>query len=159
MDRTERKTLSQSDLSFPNNLVQEAIEHAYSATGHQPQTNSDGGVHRSAMVKALDIAQIAPYGLYYATYEAGKAVNSFGSRFGPVGSILPHTLAATLAPSEALGLGVNEALGVGILAADHGHGNLYEGYKGRLLPQFVDPSAHKVYFPGIHQNGKIDFAW
>jgi hypothetical protein len=159
MDSPERKTPSQSDLSFPDKLVQEAIEHAYSATGHQAQTNSDGGAHRSGIVKALDIAQIAPYGLYYATYEAGKAVNYLGSRFGPVGSIVSHTLAATLAPSEALGLGVNEALGVGILAADHGHGNLYEGYKGNLLPKFIDPSAPKVYFPGIHKDGKIDFAW
>jgi hypothetical protein len=147
------------DMTLPERLVHEAIGSIYALFG-QPNRNSGGdGKGRSCLTKALDLVQILPYAEYYAAYETGQAVNFIGKQFGSVGNVLAHEVNKELVPFEICGLVGNEALSVAILETNNGRANMYEGFYGRVLPSFVADNIPQVYLPGIHEDGKIDFAW
>ena len=91
-----------------------------------------------------------------------KAINGFGERFGPVGTVLSRILTAPLLLPEALGLAgdvgldwvKNKLLGPestcdeGVVAPRLGH-----FAKGHGL------NAGDMYFPGVHSNGSVDWQW
>jgi RHS repeat-associated protein len=111
----------------------------------------------------LDIAAVVPYGVYYASYYAAKGINEAGCNpaLGPVEPVacaLAKGTSAPLAGAEALGL-------AGDVAIDELKGELScdEGERGYINPlhSFLPSSLRgpKVYLPGIHRNGSVDFEW
>ena len=161
MDDTKHQPaeIIEPQLTGINRLVHETIKDAYSQYGDGKDRNSAGEEHRSLAVKALDFLQIVPYADYYAAYQTARGINWVGDHFGTPGRIASHILAAPLAIPEAIGLAGNEAVSYGVLALNHGKANLYEDLKGTIVPHFAWPDAPRVYLPGIHFDGKIDFEW
>ena len=138
--------------------------------------NSDGTCRGSSVVHdvargsetalhvGLDLASVPPYAVYYGAYYEGKGINWVGGKLGPVGSFASNQIVLQfyVAP-EALGLG-----GDALLDWIKGHtvnneSICDEGQRGYLnplhgyLPAFL--RGPRVYLPGIHQNGKVDFQW
>jgi hypothetical protein len=146
-------------LTGVNRLVHEAIKDAYSRYGDGKDRNSAGEEHRSLAVKALDFLQILPYAEYYASYQMAKGINELGAHFGTPGKVVAKVLAAPLVVNEAVGLAGNEAVSYGVLALNNGKANLYEGIRGTVVPHFAWHNAPRVYLPGIHRDGHIDFEW
>jgi hypothetical protein len=146
-------------LTGVNRLVHEAIKDAYSKYGDGKDRNSAGEEHRSLTVKALDFLQIAPYAEYYAAYKLARGINWIGDHLGTPGKVASHILAAPLTVAEAAGLAGNEVVSYGVLALNKGKANLYEGIHGTIVPHFAWNNAPRVYLPGIHRDGQIDFEW
>jgi hypothetical protein len=146
-------------LTGVHKLVHEAIKDAYSRYGDGKDRNSAGEEHRSLAVKALDFLQILPYAEYYSSYELAKGINEVGCHLGAPGKAAAKILSLPLAFHEAVGLAGNEAVSYGVLALNHGKANLYEGIHGTVVPHFAWNNAPKIYLPGIHQDGQIDFEW
>jgi hypothetical protein len=73
--------------------------------------------------------------------------------------VASHILAAPLTVAEAAGLAGNEVVSYGVLALNKGKANLYEGIHGTIVPHFAWNNAPRVYLPGIHRDGQIDFEW
>ena len=138
--------------------VHSAIGEVYGAFG-LPNQNSARDEGRPLSVKVLDMIQIAPYAQYYAAYNLAKGINWVGSQLGPVGEAASHIIAAPLVPFEIGGLAGNEIISMGIMAADKGRGNMYEGFEGGIVPHFAMDKPPRVYLPGIHEDGHIDFEW
>jgi uncharacterized protein RhaS with RHS repeats len=118
----------------------------YHAAGHAAST---------AAHAAINVVATAPYAMYYGSYEAAKGINSVGSHLGIVGKVISHVIAAPLAVPEAQGLAGDAAID-----AIKGEPVRDEGVRASIDPlhDWLGPGP-QIYLPGIHANGKIDFAW
>lgn len=122
----------------------------------------------SVVVKAtVDIAALAPYGVYYGSYEASKGINAVGSTFGGPGRDIAKVVAAPFAVPEGLGLAGDITIDFfkGVVFGDE---SIYdEGHQGYINPlhSFL-PSwlrGPQIYLPGLYKNPcgrvRVDFSW
>jgi hypothetical protein len=154
--KSEKSSEAEPHLTGINYLVHEAIRLAYASCGAKNQ-NSSCAENRPLAVKTLDFLQLAPYGAYYVAYHAAKAINWAGSQFGDEGKTISQLIVRPLAETEAAGLLGSELLGYAILKLNHGRGNMYQDITGTVVPEFAWPNAPRLYIPGIHRDGPIDF--
>jgi len=122
-----------------------------------------GPVAKEALHIALDLAAVPPYAAYYASYNVMHAVNQFGDRFGPVGTVASRVIDSPLLIPQAIGL-------VGDVAIDWVKGHTVnnestcdEGKKGYINPlhDYVPGplKGPQVYLPGVHSDGHFDWEW
>ena len=105
----------------------------------------------------------SPYLVYYASYYAAKAISGAGCTnslrpIEPLTCLDSHLVASPLAIPEAVGLAGDVAID-----AIKGESICDEGVEGYINPlhSFVPPSLRgpKVYLPGVHPDGSVDFEW
>jgi hypothetical protein len=156
---TARNGQSHYNMNPVEALVHEAITDAYTSAGRPNRNAVDDGNKRSLAVKALDMLQIIPYGIYYQAYVRGRVQSAIGEQDGEAGKLMSHVNNAPLALQEVAGLAANDLLDLGILALNDGKANIYQGYRSGVLPSFVGPHVPKIYLPGVHRDGQIDLAW
>jgi hypothetical protein len=154
--KPEQSPDSEPHLTGIEYLVHEAIRMAYASCGAKNQ-NSSCAENRPLTVKVLDFAQLAPYGAYYLAYHTAKAIDCAGAQLGDEGKAISQLIVRPLAQTEAAGLIGSELLGYAILKLNHGRGNMYQDITGTVVPQFAWPNAPRLYIPGIHWEGPIDF--
>ncbi len=127
-----------------------------------------GNSIQGAVHTGLDVVATLPYGLYYGTYNAAKAINDVGcnSAFGPVEPLtcaVSHLAAVPLVIPEAEGLALDVAIdrlkiALGLVPANYM--TCDEGQNVNLLPRQIlngGPTIHNA--PGVRKNGGIDFQW
>ncbi len=121
-------------------------------------------VAKTVVHGGLDIAAVAPYAVYYGSYQAAKGINELGSELGV--PAISHAVALPLILPELAGLSQDA-----LLDWIKGHTIAVEsicdeGITGPINPLhsfgFV-PSwlrgGPEVYLPGIHPNRSVDLEW
>jgi hypothetical protein len=154
--KPEKSADTEPHLTGIEYLVHEAIRLAYASCGAKNQ-NSSCAEDRPLAVKVLDFAQLAPYGAYYLAYHTAKAIDWAGAQLGDEGKAVSQLMVRPLAQTEAAGLLGSELLGYAILGLNHGRGNMYQDITGTVVPEFAWHNAPRLYIPGIHREGPIDF--
>ena len=136
-----------------------------------------GGFAGNVVHVAIDVVTDPFYLTYWGSYSLASGINQLGSRLGLPGSIISHIISAPLAIPEATGLGV-DALGDSLKSlfvpgylgvGDEGATNRGPDCKGPYLlgsqlgpflaQHGFDWRAPGGRFPGVDQNGHVDFEW
>jgi RHS repeat-associated protein len=122
---------------------------------------------KTALHIGLDLAAVVPYAMYYGSYYALRGLNKlgdFGERIGIPGSVAAsRIIGAPLVLAEAAGLGED-------IAIDwiKGHTVNNESIRDEGKSGYINPlhqwlpeclKGPKVYLPGVHVDGKVDWEW
>lgn len=123
-----------------------------------------GSFTKQVVHYTVDVVAVVPYTAYYLSYYAARGINWVGSQFGTAGSVVSHIVALPFVGTEALGL--LEDMGIDKLKQVTGLANESVGDEG--VVGYINPlhgvmpgplKGPKVYLPGCHANGKVDFEW
>lgn len=138
-----------------------AVSNAWNATTSALGTAAGaiGGAAKTVFHDALDVVATVPYVEYYLSNQIARGINWVGSKFGTPGSVISHLLAPPFTVSEAEGLGGDAALDWVKGHTVNNESPCDEGIRGGILPRFLFGGGPKVYLPGIHSNGSVDFEW
>jgi RHS repeat-associated protein len=118
---------------------------------------------KAALHIVLDVVTVAPYAAYYGAYNVIHAVNQFGDRFGPAGTVVSRIIDSPLLIPEAAGLagdvGIDWVKGHTV----NNESTCDEGKRGYINPlhDYVPGplKGPQVYLPGVHSNGHFDWEW
>lgn len=118
---------------------------------------------RTGLHIVLNLAAYPPYVTYYTNFYAASGINGLGSQLGAPGKVVGHVLALPFVPGEGLGLGEDA-----FIDWIKGHTVNNESICDEGITGYINPfhdwlpgplKGPKVYLPGIHQNGAVDFSW
>ncbi len=164
LDELERRAQQVIEDIFTADSGTGAVSSAVAGSGqagqHQSLWQKLG--HYAAYIP-LELASLATYGLYYASYQALRELNKLPAPLRI--ALTPITLPVETVLVSMEGIGLGGDIGIDLIknaVLHNGESWKDEGFVGPLFGNGLkklgfDPT--EVYLPGVHANGAIDWEW